>query len=105
MWCRGQMRTGARYDAPTQFAITTALLELIKEFGGEKEGLSVQLVNQAIRTAYLTVNSHPVGKISEKADGTARALYTRFSGLLWRNVQTPATYAFYFFQESNMEFS
>ena len=46
------MKTGARYDAPTQFAITTALLELIKEFSCEEEGLSIQLVNQAIHTAY-----------------------------------------------------
>ena len=73
------MDMGALYNAPspTQFVITTTLLDLIKEYGGEKQGWSVQLVNQAISTAYLTVNSHPVSKISEKTDGTARALYTQ----------------------------
>ena len=73
MWCH----EGSLFDAATQYAIIAALLALIKEYGGEMGGLSVDLVSQTIRTAYLTVNSHPVGKISEKADGAARALYTQ----------------------------
>ena len=47
----------------------------MKEHGSEKEGLSAQIVTQPVHSAYFTVNSHPVGKISKKAEGTARALY------------------------------
>jgi hypothetical protein len=77
MWARDQMKTGSQFDAATQYAIIAAITALIKEYGGEKGGLSVELVNQAIRNAYLTVNNNPVGKIWEKADGAARALYTQ----------------------------
>ena len=45
-WAREQMKTGALFDAPTQLAITAALLELMKEYGGELEGLRVELVTQ-----------------------------------------------------------
>ena len=47
-WAREaeQMKTEALFDAPTQLAITAALLELMKEYGGELEGLRVELVTQ-----------------------------------------------------------
>ncbi len=33
IWRRELIKTGALYNAPTQFAIITALLELVKKFG------------------------------------------------------------------------
>ncbi len=66
-----------KFDDATQYSISVSLTALIKEHGGAKGELSVALMNHAIRNAYLTVNKHPVGKISEKADGAARALYTQ----------------------------
>ena len=62
---REQMKTATRFGQP-QFAVTAGLLEVIKEKGGDKTKLSIQVVVQAIRKAYLTVNNQPVGKIVEK---------------------------------------
>ncbi len=77
MWAREQMKTGSQFDAATQYSVIKSLMAHIKEYGGDKGELRIASVNQAVRNAYLTVNKHPVGKISEKADSTARALYTQ----------------------------
>ena len=77
MWLREQLKSGSRFGDATQYAMIGALTALNKLHGGVKVGLTIELVNQAIRDAYLSVNKHPVGKICEKVDGTARALYTQ----------------------------
>jgi hypothetical protein len=77
MWAREQLKTRSKFNDATQYSIISSVTTLLKEHGGDKGGLSVELVNQTIRSAYLSVNKHPVGKICEKVDGTARALYTQ----------------------------
>ena len=51
------MKAGSQFDAGTQYSIIASLTALIKEYGGEKGCLNVDLVNHAIRNAYLTVKT------------------------------------------------
>ena len=59
------MKTNTKFDTPTQFDVTAAWLDLVKTLSGDKKDLSIQVVVETISTAYLSVNSHPVGKIIE----------------------------------------
>ena len=77
MWAREQLKTGSKFNDATQYSIISSVTALLKEHGGDHGVLCVELVNQTICSASLTVNKHPVGKICEKVDGTARVLYTQ----------------------------
>ena len=70
-------KTGSNFNDATQYSIIASVTSLIKEHGGDHGRLTVELVNQTISSAYLTVNKHPVGKICEKVDASAHALYTQ----------------------------